>query len=80
MYKIGIIIFDRMFVPTGPLQLPMFATCCQTVLACQVCLEQGHNANTYCLKCRAEGVQAATFLVTGLSDAIGALQTIIEWD
>ncbi|KAI0235178.1 hypothetical protein LSAT2_014352 [Lamellibrachia satsuma] len=64
----------------GPLQLPMFATCCQTVLACQVYLEQWHNANTYCPECRAEGVHAATFLVTGLSDAIGALQTIIEWD
>ncbi|XP_073715688.1 uncharacterized protein [Misgurnus anguillicaudatus] len=62
----------------GAMNDPVFAVCCQSLIACKVCFDQWQrNANT-CVKCRGENSRENTYRVTGIGGALSALGDLIK--
>ncbi|KAI7799913.1 hypothetical protein IRJ41_018689, partial [Triplophysa rosa] len=62
----------------GPLQQPMYAVCCRSIVGCRVCVLQWRETSTQCLKCREENNNV--YEVNGLSDALLVMRDIISVD
>ncbi|CAL8391824.1 unnamed protein product [Arctogadus glacialis] len=48
---------------------PQFATCCESLVGCRVCVQRWCASSDFCLKCRAANFAANVLAVRGLSPA-----------
>ncbi|XP_056606974.1 uncharacterized protein LOC130424974 [Triplophysa dalaica] len=62
----------------GPIDQPVFATCCRSLIGCKLCVDQWMATSSQCLKCREEALSNHIFLAAGLSEALLALGDIIR--
>ncbi|XDV25866.1 hypothetical protein PO909_029702 [Leuciscus waleckii] len=62
----------------GPFHQPMYAVCCQSLVACKVCVLQWQETSSQCPKCGEEDSNVCE--VTGLTDALSVLRDIISVD
>ncbi|XP_076830207.1 uncharacterized protein LOC143476104 isoform X2 [Brachyhypopomus gauderio] len=58
----------------GPMVVPMFAVCCQSLIGCKLCIEEWLRTSTQCLRCRAENFASHVHVVLGLCDVLLALR------
>ncbi|XP_076850044.1 uncharacterized protein LOC143498996 [Brachyhypopomus gauderio] len=58
----------------GPMVVPMFAVCCQSLIGCKLCNEEWLRTSTQCLRCRAENFASHVHVVLGLCDVLLALR------
>ncbi|KAM4615440.1 uncharacterized protein ACJ7VT_010553 isoform 1-T1 [Polymixia lowei] len=61
----------------GPVVEPMVSSCCHSIIGCRSCIEQWQQNSTFCPKCRADEFDINTQKLTGLSDALAALENIL---
>ncbi|KAI7796527.1 hypothetical protein IRJ41_000475 [Triplophysa rosa] len=62
----------------GPIDQPVFATCCRSLIGCKLCVDQWMATASQCLKCRGEDLSNNVFLAVGLSEVLLALSDIIK--
>lgn len=62
----------------GPIDQPVFATCCRSLIGCKLCVDQWMATSSQCLKSREEALSNNIFLAAGLSEALLALGDIIR--
>ncbi|XP_047187553.1 uncharacterized protein LOC118312733 [Scophthalmus maximus] len=58
----------------GPVDKPMFATCCRSLIGCKACIAEWNNSHSYCPKCRAVDLGTYIHEVAGLTEALAALE------
>lgn len=58
------------FTLAGCMEDPMFATCCESLVACRACTTVWLQESSHCVKCRAVNFAAKIHRVTGLSEII----------
>ncbi|XP_023658943.1 uncharacterized protein [Paramormyrops kingsleyae] len=63
-------------VCTGPIDKPIFSTCCRSLIGCKGCIEEWSSTHSYCPKCRAEDLENNNHEVAGLSEALAPLEKI----
>ncbi|KAL7389073.1 hypothetical protein ABVT39_026021 [Epinephelus coioides] len=61
----------------GPVVEPMVASCCHSIVGCRTCIEEWQQNSAICPKCRAGNFGINTQKLTGLSDALAALENIL---
>ncbi|XP_034031122.1 uncharacterized protein LOC117514662 [Thalassophryne amazonica] len=62
----------------GTVDDPMVTSCCNSIVACRICLEQWKNNSEFCPKCQASGIDVNMQRLIGLSEVFTALQKILE--
>ncbi|XP_032363719.1 uncharacterized protein LOC116677139 [Etheostoma spectabile] len=60
----------------GPLDKPMFSTCCRTLIGCKACVVEWNSSHSYCPKCRAVDLENNVHEVAGLSEALAPLEKL----
>ncbi|XP_038162656.1 uncharacterized protein LOC119797584 [Cyprinodon tularosa] len=61
----------------GPVVDPMVSSCCHSIVGCRSCIEQWQQNSAFCPKCRADDFGRNAQKLTGLSDALAALDKIL---
>ncbi|XP_063052316.1 uncharacterized protein LOC134446953 [Engraulis encrasicolus] len=64
----------------GPVVDPMLGTCCRAILGCKACLTRSLQTSADCVRCRAGNLAANLVEVSGLSEALKALEGITRVD
>ncbi|XP_060776208.1 uncharacterized protein LOC132885509 [Neoarius graeffei] len=64
----------------GPVMDPMLATCCRAILGCKTCITRSRHTSNECVRCRADNLALNLVEVSGLSEALNALEVIIKVD
>lgn len=64
----------------GPVMDPMLATCCRAILGCKTCITRSLHISNECVRCRADNLALNLVEVSGLSEALNALEVIIKVD
>ncbi|KAK0140113.1 hypothetical protein N1851_022999 [Merluccius polli] len=62
----------------GPVDKPLFSTCCKSLIGCKACIVTWKNTHSYCPKCRAVDLEGSIHEVTGLSEALAALEKLFH--
>ncbi|XP_041843898.1 uncharacterized protein LOC121641678 [Melanotaenia boesemani] len=60
----------------GPVDKPMFSTCCRSLIGCRRCIEEWSNIHTHCPKCRAVDLEDRIHEVAGLSEALAPFERL----
>lgn len=64
------------FLFKGPLNKPIFATCCRSIICCSGCIVEWKRSHNYCPKCRAEDLDRSIHEVAGLEQALAPLEKL----
>ncbi|CAL9699811.1 unnamed protein product [Knipowitschia caucasica] len=60
----------------GPLNKPVFSTCCRSFIGCSRCVEEWKQSHDYCPKCRADDLESSIHDVAGLDQALAPLEKL----
>ncbi|XDV19488.1 hypothetical protein PO909_024953, partial [Leuciscus waleckii] len=63
----------------NPVVEPMVSSCCQSLVGCRGCIEEWQKNSAFCPKCRIDDFGGNIQRLTGLSDALTALGSIL-WE
>ncbi|KAK5870632.1 hypothetical protein PBY51_003563 [Eleginops maclovinus] len=61
-------------VCTGPVEKPIFSSCCRSIIGCRSCIQQWEHSHDYCPKCRCQDRE--TNEVAGLDEALAVLRKL----
>ncbi|KAL0993708.1 hypothetical protein UPYG_G00112170 [Umbra pygmaea] len=60
----------------GPVDKPMFSTCCRTLIGCKACVAEWKSSHSYCPKCRAVDLENSVHEVAGITEALAPLEKL----
>ncbi|KAK5870864.1 hypothetical protein PBY51_003774 [Eleginops maclovinus] len=58
----------------GPVEKPIFSSCCRSIIGCRSCIQQWEHSHDYCPKCRCQDRE--TNEVDGLDEALAVLRKL----
>ncbi|KAK5856932.1 hypothetical protein PBY51_010210 [Eleginops maclovinus] len=58
----------------GPVEKPIFSSCCRSIIGCRSCIQQWEHSHDYCPKCRCQDRE--TNEVAGLDEALAVLRKL----
>ncbi|XP_077381397.1 uncharacterized protein LOC144021181 [Festucalex cinctus] len=63
----------------GPLDKPMFSTCCRSLIGCKTYILEWMKSSSHCLNCRAADVEGSILEVAGLCEALAPLHKLFHY-
>ncbi|KAK7149287.1 hypothetical protein R3I94_008804 [Phoxinus phoxinus] len=60
----------------GPVKEPILSKCCRAIIGCKSCIDHSLQTSTQCVMCRADNFAINIVEVSGLSEALNALEII----
>ncbi|XP_076863841.1 uncharacterized protein LOC143516130 [Brachyhypopomus gauderio] len=62
----------------GLMAEPMFATCCNSLIGCKVCVQQWQETSDQCMRCRGDHFSFNVHRLAGLTEVLGVIQDIVQ--